>query len=70
MPLQQTVHVAAAVLILESFLYCSGLQTVGIFRVGSSKKRVRQVGVSHLFDRHSPIVQLLVCYIEASVRDI
>lgn len=24
----------------------SGLQTVGIFRVGSSKKRVRQVGVS------------------------
>ena len=27
------------------FLFLSGLQTVGIFRVGSSKKRVRQVGV-------------------------
>lgn len=27
-------------------LFCSGLQTVGIFRVGSSKKRVRQVSVS------------------------
>lgn len=28
----------------HSFPLCSGLQTVGIFRVGSSKKRVRQVG--------------------------
>lgn len=27
--------------------FCAGLQTVGIFRVGSSKKRVRQVSIFH-----------------------